>query len=231
MYEFLNKLVNNYSKFFKETYEKEKYPNQDIHSCTALYDLCVSLNPDFVIDIGTNFGASTLSLSFALKTLGKPLSLLTTIDKSQRHWKEETPEIQQELLEKEGLDLKQIKTIESDFISLDAAQFVRKDVKIFVFYDIHDNNSETYSDKFLLNWVPLLGEAVVTVHDCSHVSESYVLRTDYKGYTMTKLRHFSGKLFAGFGECKRFIEWANEKEKDVFNVPKTSLIYFKFKED
>jgi len=229
--EFLDELINNYSEFFKKVHEQEKYPNQDIISCSSLYDSCVLLNPDYVIDIGTNYGASTLSFALALKTLGKPLSLLTTVDLSQRHWREETPEIQQDFLKKSELNLEQINVIESNFLDLDPVQFLKKDAKIFVFYDIHDNDMVSFSDRFILNWIPLLGEAIVAVHDCSHVPESYVLRTNYKGYTMSKLTHFSGDIFAGFGECKNFIEWANEKRKDISYIPKTSLIYFKFKND
>lgn len=225
---FLSELVDNYSRFFQETRNMEKYPNQDISSCTALHDLCVSFDPYFIVDIGTNLGASTLSFALALKVLGKPLSLLTTIDKNQVPWREKTSVIQQSLLKKREIDIRQINVIESDFSSLNPSQFLRDNVKGFVFYDIHDNNLQTVSDKFLLNWVPLLGEAIVAVHDCSLVPESHILRENFKDYTMTQHRHFSGKIYAGFNECKSFIEWANEKRYDVFDVPKTSIIYFKF---
>ena len=225
---FLEELVENYSNFFKEVHGREVYPNQDIVSCQALFDLCVKLSPDFVIDIGTNYGASTLTLAYALKTIGKPLSLLTTIDKSHGHWNEQTLSIQNALLKKEGLDMSKIKTVESDFSSLDPTQFLRKDVKGFIFYDIHDNNLYTFSDRFLLNWVPLLGESIVAIHDCSFVPESHILRENYNDYTMTKHTHFSGKTYAGFNECEPIIKWANEKRCDIFDVPYTSIIYFKF---
>lgn len=226
--EFLSELVDNYSIFFQETRNIGKYPNQDITSCTALYDLCVSIDPDFVIDIGTNLGASTLSFALALKAVGKPLSLLTTIDKNQVPWREETPIIQQSFLKKGEIEIEQINVIEADFLSLDPLQFLRDDVKGLVFYDIHDTNLRTFSEKFLYSWVSLLGKSVVAIHDCSLVPKSHILRENYNDYTMTKQTHFSGKTYAGFNECKSFIEWANEKRYDIFDVPETSIIYFKF---
>jgi len=227
---FLEELVKNYSGYFKETYDQDRYPNQSIESCQALFEMCVDMDPDFIIDIGTNFGASTFSFAHALKTMGKPLSLLTTIDLSHGHWRERTPNIQHDLLKKENLDMRQIKTVESDFSLLDPSDFL-KEGKGVVFYDIHDNDQQTFSDKLLQNWVPRLKEALVIVHDCSLVPESYVLRTGYTNYTMTKLQHFSGKFFAGFGECAPIIQWLNDKKIDVSSVPLTSLIYFKVNND
>lgn len=226
--EFLNELVENFSNFFKEAYNQEIYPNQNIESCMALYNMCLSMNPDYVIDIGTNYGASTLSFAYALKVLNKSLSLLTTIDRDLKHWRNETPEFQHGLLKRAGLDIKQIDVIESDFLALEPSKLLKKDSKCLLFYDIHDSDVESYSDKFLLNWVPKLSNAIVAVHDCSCVKENFVLRI-FEGYTMTKSEHFSGKIFAGFEECRRFIEWANEIKKEIFSIPKTSIIYFEFK--
>jgi len=228
MNDFLKTLINNYSVYFKKTYDQEKYPNQDENSCEFLYNACMDVNPDYIIDIGTNFGASTLSLAYALTRLGHNLETLTTIDYSHIHWETVTPVIQKNILEESGIDIKKIVSICKDFKAIDPLEIIKKDARYLIFFDIHDTLDFSFSSLFLDSWIPLVPNSFICMHDFSAVPETFQLIQGIdKSSPRTKARHFSGQLFSGFKECETVIDWMNINKIMIESVPNTSIIHFK----
>lgn len=224
--EFCKILINNFTEYCEKVYGYVKYPNQNQVSCQAIVDSCLEINPDFVLDIGTNFGASTLSLAYGLKKLGKGMSELTTIDYNHAHWIKETPLIQKNLLIEHGINIDDIHAVCSDFQKLDPQNFVKQG-KALIFYDIHDTINHSFMSDFVDKWIPILMCGRVMAHDFSLVKKGYVLSpaTD-PNYPRIMIEHFSGDVFAGFKECETLIQWTNKVKKPVFSIPGTSIIGF-----
>jgi len=216
--EFLSEMIQNFSKYFSEKYNTESYPNQNYESVKFLYEKCIEFNPDMVMDIGTNFGASTISFMRAMEALSKPLSLITTIDLDHDHWKNKTPKIQK-------IDLSKVKTITSDFKLIDPLSVIQN-VRYFIFYDIHDTDSFSFSGKFINEWIPRLKNSIIAFHDVSIVSKDFEWRQDNNQYPMETIE-YNGKFYAGYRECKTIIEWVKEKNIEIFDVPKTSIVWIK----
>ena len=225
--DFFESLIQNFTEHFNKTYNQPSYPNQNHVSCKFLYDLCVETDPDFVLDIGTNFGASTLSLAYGLKSLNRKVNRLTTIDISHQHWNNTTPVIQKELLLQHEINIEGIKTICNDFKSIDPKTVISDDSRYFVFYDIHDTATYSFSAKFFNEWVPLLQNPVLVFHDVSVTSDSYVVTQIDPNYPRVTARHFSGQNYSGFKECSEIIKWANERKLEINAVPQTSIVWIK----
>jgi len=138
---------------------------QNAISCKSILKICLDVESDYVLEIGTNYGLSTLSIAYALHLLGKDLSCFTTTDIDHSHWINETPTIQTGLILNSELDIKRIKTVQEDFIKL-SPQGLVKPGKVLVFYDIHDTVSVTYMEKFIQDWIPLFDQGCIMVHDC-----------------------------------------------------------------
>lgn len=218
---FCRKLIENYSEFFKKEYQTETYPNQDVKSCASIITKCLQINPDCVIDIGTNYGASTLSLACALKNLGKDLSCLTTIDKELSYWTKTVSKIQNELMVEYDINPCKINTTTADFKLLDAQKTIPPHSKIFLFYDIHDIEEFSFFKKFVEDWVPLLKEGIIGIHDVSSVPKDF--QSEYPDHVLAN--HFSGKTVSGFLECNVIMDWLNKVHKDFYPVKDTSIIY------
>jgi len=224
---FCRDLVDNFTEYCNKTYGYEKYPNQDRISCEAIVESCLDVKPDYVLDIGTNFGASTLSLAYGLKTLGKSLSAMTTIDYSLKHWREETPAVQKVLLEEHGIDPVMIPSVCADFQSLNPSNFV-KSGKALVFYDIHDTLKHSFMTDFLNKWLPSFSEGSrIMVHDFSAVPKDFIspYKPDPKN-PRSRLEHFSGVTFEGFMEVEILVRWLNERKKQSHGVADTSIMWF-----
>jgi hypothetical protein len=223
---FCKKMLANYSEFFKEKYKQEVYPNQDVKSCLSLITKCIEFNPDYVIDIGTNYGASTLSFAYALKKLGKDLSCLTTVDMEASYWKNTISRVQCDLMGEYDINPYRIKVVTSDFKVLDPKKIIPENSKIFLFYDIHDILSFSFFEKFIKDWAPLLKGAYIGIHDISLVPKDFqFIGEDDPDYPHINADHFSGKTVNGFIECKVIMDWLNSIGKDFYPVENTSVIY------
>ena len=153
-----------------------------------------------MIEIGTNHGASTLSICLALNV---PLSNMTTVDLSHVAWKE-APGIQQDVEEVAAMNLSDVKFITQDFGSIHPEMVACSDERYFVFYDIHDHTAP-FSEKFLNEWVPRFKNALVAIHDMSIVPNDYVLP---QSETKRSKAVYNSVTYAGFAECERVINWA-----------------------
>ena len=224
---FCEVLVDNFTEYCGKTYGYEKYPNQDHVSCQSIVDACLETKPDYVLDIGTNFGASTLSLAFGLKSLGKSLSSLTVIDYSLKHWREETQLVQKQLMAEHGINANAIREVCADFQTLNPKDFVM-DGKALVFYDIHDTLKHSFMTDFIDRWIPLFSSGSrIMVHDFSAVPDDFVspYKPDPKN-PRSRLKHFSGVTFEGFMEVEILVRWLNKMVKQVHGVPDTSVMRF-----
>jgi hypothetical protein len=194
-------------------------------SCKAIVKSCIDIEPDYVLELGTNYGLSTLSLAYALTILGKCLSALTTIDIDHGHWLNETPDIQRGLLLNAGIDLKNIRVVSGDFNLLNP-QWLLKEGKVLVFYDIHDTGSVSYMKKFIEEWIPLFDHGYVMVHDCYPLGRAYWIDRNNPDLPVSSAKHFSGLSLEGYGECKVLIDWLNEQKRSVCIFPEVPTIKF-----
>ena len=210
------KLMNNYDDHFLELYGK-KYPNQTIKSCIAFYETCIKEKPEKIIEIGTNYGASTISMALGAIDIGMPLSEITTIDLSHEHWKKRTPVVQKDLLEILGLDISLINTVTTDFNQVNPKDFIPVGKKTLIFYDMHDHKGP-WSLKLFNEWYPLVSEGAFIIHDITPVHKSFVLVDDPIS-PRSKATYFNGQDYAGFMECQRLIEWANEHKIILTDFP------------
>lgn len=222
--EFCDRLVDDFSAYFREKLSLQLL-TQDKASCKAIIKTCIDVEPDYVIEIGTNYGLSTLSLAYALKLLGKPLSALTTTDIAHHHWKKETPVIQRGLLLNSEINISEIQTVCHDFKTLPPQPFI-KPGKVLVFYDIHDTNTVSYMEEFIYGWIPLFDYGYVMVHDCYIPPSAYWIDRDNPVYPVSTATHFSGITFEGYKECKTLIDWFNSKGRFISPLPNTSIIKF-----
>lgn len=225
--DFCKRLVDNLTEYCGKTYGYEKYPNQDHVSCQSIVDACLEVKPDYVLDIGTNFGASTLSLAFGLKSLGRDLSVLTAIDYSLKHWQTETKVVQKELLEENGINVGAIREVCADFQTLNPKDFI-KTGKALVFYDIHDTLKHSFMTDFIERWLPLFSSGSrIMVHDFSAVPKDFV--SSYKPDPQNPRsmgEHFSGQTFEGFMEVEVLVGWLNKTGRQAHDVPDTSVMWF-----
>jgi hypothetical protein len=222
--EFCDRLTNDFSNFFRQRGALNLL-TQSRDSCKAILKICLDVEPDYVLEIGTNYGLSTLSIAYALNLLGKDLSCLTTTDIDHHYWTEETPTIQRGLLLNSEIDVRRIRTVREDFIKL-SPQGLIKPGKVLVFYDIHDTASVSYMEKFIAEWIPLFDHGYVLVHDCYPPLEAYWIPRDDPVYPVSSATHFSGMKFEGYRECKIIIDHLNSTGRGVFAVPGTSIIKF-----
>jgi len=221
--DFINRMIQNLDVFYQNVYGKN-FPDQRESSCGMIYDLCVKENPDAVIEVGTCYGSSTLSLMYALKVLNKPMSILTTIDRDHQNWHKSGSEIQKDLLREYGINPGEIRLIRDDFRRIDPRSLIDPDKKYVVFYDIHDEENVSSSPKFFAEWEPLLKNAVVMFHDFNRTE---TLESVYPS-EMSAATSFDGRHYLGYTECKGIIAWVNERKIQIGDFP--SGIYFKKKD-
>ena len=214
-------IIANFDQYWRREYHKP-YPNQTIESCLDLCRFCVTEDPDYVIEVGTNYGASTLALALAHKVMGKPLSIMTTIDLEHEFWKERTPSIQEEVVKKYDISIGDIRTITKDFTKVDPSEVISSG-KGFIFYDMHDHQGP-WSQSLLDKWYPLMSQGTIVVHDMTPVYDDFPLEDD-KVCPRSKAKHFNGQMFAGFNECARIINWLNAKKIDLGKI--SGGIFFK----
>jgi len=222
--EFCERLVGDFKLHFRRM-RSVHLLTQSIASCNAIIEACLDINPDYVLDIGTNYGLSTLSLAQALKLLGKDLSVLTTTDIDHSHWLNETPEIQKGLLLNSEICTDEIHAVCSDFMDLDPGSMIRPG-KVLVFYDIHDSPSVSMMGRFLEQWLPRFTEGYVMVHDFYLAHSGYWIDRDVPECPVSTAEHFSGHVFEGFKECRVLIEWMNSIDKHLRVLEGVSVIGF-----
>lgn len=220
-------VIENFKEVFKTKHNKI-YTNQSVEGCQDLFKICVNHPPDQIIEVGTNYGTSTIAFALAMEALGKDLSTITTIDLSHNFWRD-TPEIQEEALK--GIlsqSLTNIKTVTGDFNSIDIKDLLYDwSNKILIFYDMHDHTGP-WSLRLLNEWIPYIKkegkQGVCLVHDISPVSDDYKVVCDDKS-PRSKAKYFGGQTYAGFMECKRLINWANVKKVEL--TPFSGGIFFR----
>lgn len=222
--EFCERLVSDFTGYFRSK-QSLHLLTQDKSSCKAIVKACLEIEPDYVLDIGTNYGLSTLSLAYAFTILGKDLSGITTTDVDHRHWLEETPAIQRGLLLNSGIDVSKIARVHEDFIKLEPESMVRRG-KVLVFYDIHDTSTVSYMEKFLGKWIPAFDYGYVMVHDCYLPKSAYWIDRNNPVYPVSSATHFSGISFEGYKECATLVEWLNTGKRSIYAVPGTSIVRF-----
>lgn len=220
---FFKRMIENLATYFNDTY-KQAFTNQTVDSCEAIYNLCKNENPESVVEMGTNHGASTFALAMAMNDLGKDLSCITSIDLDHLKWKESF-KIQDNLLNNTNLEIEKIKTITDDFNNINPEDVIDTSKKTFVFYDMHDHKGP-WSQRLLDLWVPMIKTGLIAVHDIGPVDESFELIQDEKS-PRSKIQYMDGQYFAGFNECARIINWANKNEIKVKIF--SGGIYFKMR--
>jgi hypothetical protein len=223
--EFCDRLIGNATNYFRKK-NSLKLLTQSKASCKAIIKSCIDAEPDCVLEIGTNYGLSTLSLAYALKVLGKPMYEITTVDVDHSHWIKETPEIQKGLLLNAGIAMPDVKTITGDFSKLDPKSCARPR-KMFAFYDIHDTVSQSYMAIFLRDWLPRIESGIVMVHDFCLEGSDYWLDRDNPVYPTSRAVHASGRAYEGYAECKVLIDYLNSFGIDVEDYPGTMLVSFR----
>jgi len=219
--DFFEKLINNFKDIFKKLHDKE-FTNQNVDSIRALYDLCIDFKPDSLIEIGTNYGCSTLSFLLAMKVIGGSPSDIITVDLNHDFW-DRTQIILKDFLSEYGLDVSEVKKITQDFNTIDPKKVVDANKKTLLFYDMHDHKGP-WSQGLIDKWLPLINGMVI-IHDISSVNESYKIVLD-ESSPRSMARHFSGQFFAGFMECERIINWTNDKRINLGVFP--GGVYFKW---
>jgi len=215
-------LIDEFRIHFRAEYDIA-YTNQTVESCQVLYNIVVQEKPNNIIEIGTNYGASTVSMALALKELNIPLSTMTTIDVSHDHWKKRTPIVLQKLIAEQELDITEIKTITGDFVSINPKEIINVNVKTLIFYDIHDHKGP-WSLRLMNLWYPLIKNGVFIVHDITPVDADFVLKNNLE-CQQSKATYFNGQTYAGFLECARLITWANENKIILTNISGGVLFY------
>jgi len=218
---FFERMISGLREYFKDVY-KQGFTNQTVASCMAIYNLCKEENPDQVVEIGTNHGASTFALAMAVKLLEKDLSLITTIDLDHEKWKESF-NIHKDLLKEQDLNLGKIKTLTANFNDIDPETIIDPSKKTFVFYDMHDHTGP-WSQRLLDLWVPLVKTGAFSIHDITPVQSSFEVVHDEIS-PRTKILCSNGQYYAGFNECFRIIKWANSHNINIRTFP--GGVYFK----
>jgi len=201
---FFQKLVENYGPDFTD---------QGVGTCLALYGLCLLTRPEYVVEVGTGYGASTIAFAQAMLRQGKSPGRITTIcrRKHARFWRVATPRIQGELIE--GLRLQDIHAIEAEFQDVDPASALPTH-DVLVFYDIHDTD-QFYSRALLEKWIPRIERGFVAIHDFSPVQPGKDVDNSRKAWLRTQATHFSGTKYRGYGEVAPIIWWLNEHRVPV----------------
>jgi hypothetical protein len=222
--EFCDRLMGGFSAYFEQR-QALRLITQSKASCKAIVKTCLHIEPDYVLEIGTNYGLSTLSLAYALKLLGKDLSALTTTDIELGHWLNETPGIQRALLLNAEIDLSHIQAVRGDFILMPPQRMVRPG-KVLVFYDIHDTATVSYMEKFIAEWIPLFDHGYVMVHDCYLPKTAYWIDRNNPDLPVSSATHFSGLSLEGYKECKVLVDWLNAGHRAIRALPGTSIVRF-----
>lgn len=213
--DFFKTVITDLTVYFEKVYN-QSFTNQTVDSCISIYNLCKEYNPDRVIEIGTNHGASTLALALAMNDLGKDLSNITTVDLDHEKWKESFL-IHKDLINKHKLEVERIKTVTQDFNTINPEEIIDSSKSTFIFYDMHDHKGP-WSQRLLDLWVPLVEKGVFAVHDITPVNEDFELEID-EASPRTKVQYVSGQYFAGFNECFRIIKWANRNKIKIEIFP------------
>jgi hypothetical protein len=199
----------------------------------ALMDLCMRLNPDLVIEVGTYTGTSTLSLASALKLLGRPESLLTTIDISHSKWRESVPKHKAGFLA-QGIDVERINAVRADFKSVDAADHIPAGGRVMLYYDIHDleDRSGVANSPFLFkNWIPRIGEGIVAMHDVTPCPSDWERPKEWGvPCSFAKAEHWAGQWFWGNGETGVLIDWLNRHRAPINSIGQISMVWFRVKD-
>jgi len=199
----------------------ECYSAQNFASCLGIYNLCQQASPDWVVDVGTAYGASALVCALALVHMGRSPACLTTIDFQHVGW-EHSLGLHAELLAESGVEAHEIQTVTRSFTQVPARDILQGRERLFLFYDIHDSIDDVPSATLFQGWVPLIQSGLVAVHDCVVAS--------YEGQAIQTARHHEGQLFAGYPECARTINWLNEYKASVGVAPQVNAIYFEVRD-
>ena len=195
----------------------------------ALMELCDRADPDFVVDIGTNYGVSCLALASAMTLQGKSMDAVTTIDIHRGLWMR-TLSKWDNWFANFGMDAKAITALEVDFKALLPKDIIPEGDQGMVFFDIHDHDdgsSVANSPIFIKDWLPLISKGIVAAHDMNPCDENWE-RPRHWGTVPSAdvVECWTGQWFRGFGEVKTFIDLFNKYEVAPQVIEGTSLIWF-----
>lgn len=207
--EYFKNLIENFSDYFEKNHD-QKFTNQSINTCLSIYGLCLEKNPDYIIEIGTNYGASMFSLMMAMKSLNKNLSCITSIDLDHKKWLKSF-DIQSDLINTYDLNLRAVKIITKDFNKVNPVPLLDGKKNVFIFYDMHDHKGP-WSQRLLDIWYPLLNTGTIAVHDITPVESNFEFEDDLN---RSKAVYKNGQNYAGFNECARIINWANSNNIEL----------------
>lgn len=198
----------------------------------ALMDLCDKADPVKVVDIGTNYGVSCLALASALRTQHKSMNDIATIDIHRGMWLQ-TRDKMADRFDKMGVFMTRINAIEKDFKQVPAAEMIDRG-HMMIFFDIHDHEDKSgvaNSLVFIRDWLPMINNAIVAVHDITPCEEDWERPAEWGiPPSFAKVQSINGQWFRGFGETKAFIEYLDDHNVGPFTIPDTSIIWFRMKD-
>ena len=194
----------------------------------AIMDLCERAEPTYIIDIGTNLGASCLAMASGMAIQGKSMEAITTIDihhglwmRTQRRWDSWFMNF--------GVDTRAITALEVDFKALKAEDVIPESGRGMIFWDIHDLEDSTgkpNSPIFISQWLQRI-TGIVAVHDIIPCEEDWEWPDHWKAPpSFSKIQSIDGQWYRGFGEAETFIEYLNGHNVAPTAIPDTSLIWF-----
>lgn len=202
----------------------------------TIVDLCMGIDADVAINIGTWRGASALALASAMKLMCKPVSRVLTIDIDHGKWLKSRREVEQSF-HKLGVEVMDIESVELDFKKVSPIMLVNPDPTLrserfsyMIFYDIHDFTDGTgipSSPAFVENWVSEINHAIIAVHDVTPCEAGYkVPDACGKPTSFSKAQHWQGQWFRGNGETEVFVDYLNEHKIPVKWTEEISTIWF-----
>ena len=206
---FFGNAISNLENHFEADHAPKRFTCQTARSMLSIYDLCMEIEPDHVVEVGTNHGGSTLAIIMALRDLHRTLGNITSIDLTHKTWMD-VPQIHANIVKGMGIDFSLVKTISGDFSKIEPSRSVIPAGKTSVFYDMHDHEGP-WSQILLDNWVPLIEDGFVAIHDFSKVPDGYTPKQDDRPRSAAKYTYTS-QTYSGFAEVKRVIEWANDNQ-------------------
>jgi hypothetical protein len=150
--------------------------------------------------------------------LGKPISIITTIDISHNEWLNETIPVMSDILKENNIKAEEVHRITADFSSISPPAALSGVSRGLIFYDIHDLPGKSLINLFFENWIKDF-HGTIMFHDVSIVHPSYVHKSNQFSSNL-----FSGERLCGFREVIPLVDFLNRKNISWGSVSKTSIV-------
>lgn len=203
--------------------------NTQLAYIRALMSLVDQARPDYIIDIGTNLGSSCMAMASAFHLQGGDMRDVATIDIHHGLWKRSISMLGGQFMA-EGIDMDRISCYEVDFKAIAPTGFVPTG-KGMVFTDVHDydlGHNERSSTRFYYEWLSLVDEAIVAVHDVNPCDKNWKSPRHWpiaKGADVVKC--WTGQWYRGPGEVTILMDYLNEHRVEPTSIPNTSIVWFR----